>query len=376
MKINDTIAKILNTAILLGAYFIIGMRCAQKSLENESKYSFFIMVGLLLYIFVAMIIHIVLHESGHLIGGLVTGYKFVSFRIGSNAWIKDTNGKLHFKKMKIKGTGGQCLMCPPKGTIEECPYKWYHLSGGLMNLSLGVLSILLYIFVLPKNYITYMLFEEFGVIGIALGLINLIPCKSGGVQNDGYNLIELGKNMDAKKCINIVLEINALLTVADSYSDLPEDLVDELKSIDFEKMDITNASIANAFHFQAAMYFVEGDYDKTYELQKYMMNTQGVLGIFKNEARCECLFYEIMHGQNKDVIEQLYDKKLQKYINATAGYPSRQRLMYAYYHIYLKDESKAEEAYSKLKKLVDIHIIKADALVELEVATRIREDFA
>lgn len=375
MKINDTIAKILNTAILLGAYFI-GMRCAQKSLENESKYSFFIMVGLLLYIFVAMIIHIVLHESGHLIGGLVTGYKFVSFRIGSNAWIKDTNGKLHFKKMKIKGTGGQCLMCPPKGTIEECPYKWYHLSGGLMNLSLGVLSILLYIFVLPKNYITYMLFEEFGVIGIALGLINLIPCKSGGVQNDGYNLIELGKNMDAKKCINIVLEINALLTVADSYSDLPEDLVDELKSIDFEKMDITNASIANAFHFQAAMYFVEGDYDKTYELQKDMMNTQGVLGIFKNEARCECLFYEIMHGQNKDVIEQLYDKKLQKYINATAGYPSRQRLMYAYYHIYLKDESKAEEAYSKLKKLVDIHIIKADALVELEVATRIREDFA
>ena len=33
-------------------------------------------------------LHIILHEGGHLVAGLASGYKFVSFRIGSVLWIK------------------------------------------------------------------------------------------------------------------------------------------------------------------------------------------------------------------------------------------------------------------------------------------------
>lgn len=372
MKEKGKIIDKLSIIIVMGIYMFIGARSALISLKNDSKYSFLILMGLIVYMFVAAVIHIILHEGGHLIAGLATGYEFTSFRIGSLVWIKDKKGKIRLKRMKIQGTGGQCLLRPPKGPIEECPYKWYHLSGGLMNIGLGIVCILLYLFLLPKNYITYALFEEFGAVGIALGLANLIPCKVGGVQNDGYNLIELGKDMNAKKCMNMVLEINALLTVADSYADLPKELIEEIKTMDFTKMDITNASIANAFNYQAAMYFAEGNYDKSYELQKYMLDTPGVLPIIKNEAKCECLFYEIVHTQNKEKVEELYDKELQKYVKATAMYPSRQRLLHAYYHLYMKDEKKANEALEKLKKLVDTYMIKADALLELEVATNIK----
>lgn len=375
MKTRSIIMKIvgiINIIIVIGSFMFIGGRCADVSFEYDRKYSFLIMLLFAINIYIAMIIHIILHESGHMIAGLATGYDFVSFRVGSIALVKGKDGKMHLKRMKLQGTGGQCLMCPPKLPVEECPYKWYHISGGLMNLGLGIICILLYIFLLPKNYITFALFEEFGVVGISLGLNNLIPLKSGGMQNDGYNLLDLGKNIDAKKCMNIVLEINALITVSDSYSDLPKHLTDEIKSIDFKNMDITNASIANAFNFQAAIYFAEGNYEKAYELQKYMMETPDVLGIFKNEAKCECLFYEITHEQNKDNIEQLYDKKLQQYVKATSVYPSRQRLLYAYYHIYIKDEEKAEEAYLKLKNMTDTYIIKADVLMELEVVENIK----
>lgn len=305
--------------------------------------------------------------------GLLTGYEFVSFRIGSIVWIKGENGRLSLKKMKIQGTGGQCLMCPPDVEAEKCPYKLYHLAGGFMNLLSGVTGIILAL-VLPHNFAVFVLCEEFGVIGLAFGLTNLVPCKNGGIPNDGYNLIDLGKNSDAKRCMNLVLKTYALLTVADSWSNLPYALVQELKLIDFKKMDITNSSIANAFDFQCAMYFAQKDYGKVYELQKYMIETPGVLELFKNEAKCECLFYELISGMDKEVIEQRYDKELQNYIKATMIYPSRLRLMYAYYKLYEKDDTKAEEIYSELQKSVDTYAVKADAKMELETANAIKEN--
>ena len=38
----------------------------------------------LVFLYVAVMIHIVLHEAGHLIFGLLSGYHFSSFRIGSH----------------------------------------------------------------------------------------------------------------------------------------------------------------------------------------------------------------------------------------------------------------------------------------------------
>lgn len=58
---------------------------------------------------VSFFIVLIIHEGGHLIMGLITGYNFVSFRIGSFTIIKE-NGKLVSKKFNIAGTGGQCTL--------------------------------------------------------------------------------------------------------------------------------------------------------------------------------------------------------------------------------------------------------------------------
>ena len=64
---------------------------------------------LILVMYVCMFIQIVIHEAGHLVFGRLTGYEFVSFRIGSFMWIKE-EGKLKLKRYSLAGTGGQCLM--------------------------------------------------------------------------------------------------------------------------------------------------------------------------------------------------------------------------------------------------------------------------
>ena len=44
-------------------------------------------VGLVLVsLVVSVIIHLILHEAGHLIMGLLTGYRFLSFRISTSPW--------------------------------------------------------------------------------------------------------------------------------------------------------------------------------------------------------------------------------------------------------------------------------------------------
>ena len=47
--------------------------------------------------FVALYAQIILHEGGHLVCGLLTGYQFVSFRIGSWMWQKE-NGHICLRR--------------------------------------------------------------------------------------------------------------------------------------------------------------------------------------------------------------------------------------------------------------------------------------
>lgn len=365
---KDKILGGLNILIMLGTFMYIGARSGIVSAGwTDSFFGLFIP---LLSAVLVYAIHLILHEAGHLVAGLMTGYKFVSFRVGSLILIKNREGKLELKRMTVLGTGGQCLLCPPDVPTEECPYKLYHLMGGLTNLVIGCIGLILSI-IFPKGMLNFCLFETSAVLGFMIAITNLMPAKINGMQNDGYNLIDLGRNQFAKKAMNLVLSLNALLTVADSYDDLPEELVNEIMSIDFTKEDLSNASIANAFNYQASLLFVRGDYKKAYETQKYISENDDILEIFRNEARCECLFYEIITEAGTEVIEERYNKALQKYIKATEIYPSRQRLMYAYYRLYKKDDKKAEECMKKLEKMIDTYSVRADAILELETARKI-----
>lgn len=369
---KNIMMKILVYILWIMIFFYSGYRMAE--VEEKMGISFSIGIEFLIVtcMLVHFLIHTILHEAGHMVGGLCTGYKFSSFRIGSIVWIKNKEQKIEVKRMKIPGTAGQCLMCPPDVETEKCPYKLYHLMGGLTNIALGVIALVIAVF-LPQNLITFLLFDEFGVVGLLLGTGNLLPFKTKGISNDGYNMRDLKRNSMAKKCINLVLSLNAELTLADSYNDISEKVVNELKTIDFTKEDISNSSIANAFSEQVGLLYVDGKYEQAYELNKYIVKSKEILPIFKNEANCECLFYEIMNGEAKEIIENRFDKKLKSYVKATAIYPSRQRLMYAYYKLYAKDDEKAEKYMKQLEKSVKTFFIKANAKHEWKVAKEIKK---
>ena len=87
----------------------------------------------LLVLLVVLYLQIVIHEGGHLLFGLLSGYRFLSFRVGSFMWIRQ-EGKLRFKRLSLAGTGGQCLMDPPDLVDGTLPVGLYNLGGSILNL--------------------------------------------------------------------------------------------------------------------------------------------------------------------------------------------------------------------------------------------------
>ena len=132
---------------------------------------------------VAIVLHIVLHEAGHLLMGLATGYRFSSFRIGSIAFVRQ-DGRIRVRRYKLAGTGGQCLMSPPKVPAEQVPFLWYNAGGVMMNVVVALLALVL----LMKGNMS-MWWSEWCmmmvIVGLFLAVMNGIPMRPGECKTMG-----------------------------------------------------------------------------------------------------------------------------------------------------------------------------------------------
>ena len=124
----------------------------------------------------AYFLQVTVHEGGHLVCGLLTGYRPLSFRIGRVLLVK-LDGRWRVRSLHIPGTGGQCLMSPPPQ--EHPPYRLYHLGGGLANLLLALpaLPLCLGTQLLPLR----VFWGALAVFGLWLAAANLIPVTLGNI---------------------------------------------------------------------------------------------------------------------------------------------------------------------------------------------------
>lgn len=185
-----------------------------KSLEFV--YLILVIVGF----YLMMMIHVIAHEAGHLVFGLLTGYEFLSFRVGSFTIVKK-DGKLIRKKIKTPGLAGQCLMSPPEWKDDEkYPYVWYNLGGGVMNLILCLLAVPLFFVNVP--FLAWV--GGFSIfVGVIFAVTNMAP-MTVGVPNDGKNCLLCTKSVENQRAIYLQLKLNAMLSDGVKFADIPEEL--------------------------------------------------------------------------------------------------------------------------------------------------------
>lgn len=306
------------------------------------------------------ILQIILHEGGHLIGGLLSGYRFVSFRILNWTIIKE-EGKLRIKHFNIAGTGGQCLLTPPEKPIHNIPVAIYNLGGVMINLLTATLSLILLITTeeLPYPIELFLIFNC--IIGFFLGILNGIPFSFGAISNDANNMRLLLKDEQSKQTMVHLLHINAFVQKGMRPKDIPDFYFTCNEPINYK-----NPLQINLYLMVIGKLMDEEQWEVCYnKLEDLIKHKDEMLDLFIKETACELLFISLITGRQERA-KELYTEELSRYIQQYAKImSSKQRILCAIAFYMEKDRVKAEKIYKKLALQQDRMLMQGEVKMDL-----------
>lgn len=370
-----TQSKVFKSILFIVVCLIIGFMIGYISSKYSNKYmdnnivgdnffdKFMRIYATLILFLSGFLLHIIIHEAGHLIFGLMTGYSYVSFRIGSYTLVKQDK-KLKLKRFNIPGTAGQCLMMPPKIIDGKFPFVIYNFGGAIMNIIVSITTIAIPVLVkgLPF-YLNVFLFSS-GVAGIFLGLTNAIPLKIGGVANDGYNVLSMYRDEEARMGFHLQLKVNGLLSQGTRLKDMP---------LDYFKLE-DGADLSNPLNTSTGLiryywYLDNLDLEMARKcIESFIPYLETMIPLYKFEINCERIFIELIGDCNKSIIDNLYDKSLNKYMKAAKYMIGKKRVWMTYEAFYNKDINMALKQYDNIKDLASKYAIKGEADMELMIS--------
>lgn len=298
------------------------------------------------FIFVAFYIQIILHEGGHLIFGLLTGYSFSSFRIGSFMLVKNNEG-WSVKRMRIAGTGGQCLLNPPE-TDENGYYPTflYNMGGVIMNILTGILFYLLFLRCESPGLSLLLLMTS--LLGFYFAMTNGIPINTT-VANDGFNARELRRNPAARETFRKIMLINQNQTQGIRLKDMPAELF-RLP----ENSDMHNTMVSSLAVFAHARSTDKRDFDLARQQADFLLSSHcTILKYYEAGVRLELCFLDLLEKGAAADASLLTDKKYRAIAALLKNSPSYPRLEYAAAVLKDKDEQKKELALKKFRRMAE-----------------------
>lgn len=306
--------------VLVGGYCGILIMRYMDAASLQGFGSYLLVFALMLAgMYVIMLLQIILHEGGHLIFGLLSGYGFSSFRVGS-LMLQKTEEGLRFRRLSLAGTGGQCLMTPPALKDGTMPFVLYNLGGVLMNL-LTVLVCFPLSLLWPWTPAGLFL-QMAAAIGLVFALANGLPLHLAEVDNDGANIVSMKKSPAAVRAFWTQLEANELASRGVRLKDMPEEwfaLPDEKElqnGITASVAVLRESRLTDMLRIEeadeAARALLEGDV----RLQ----------GMYRSLLTCDRIFFALLRGEDPAA---MLSKELKQFMKAMKSFPSVLRCEYA-----------------------------------------------
>ncbi len=320
-----------------------------------------ILIAYLFVLYLCLVVHIVLHEAGHLLFGLFSGYRFGSFRIMSFMWIRE-NRKLKMKRLSLVGTAGQCLMCPPSFNDGSFPSILYNLGGVLVNLFCGFLSVGLFFAFANAPFLSLgMLFSA--LIAFIMALTNGIPMHSSAVDNDGYNALSLGKNKAAKRAFWVQMKIGELSGKGIRLRDMPSEFF-TMPSDD----EMSNSMTAALAVFACNRMVDEQKFDEAdSEMARIMAEKNAVIGLHRNLMMCDRIFIECIGERRQDRLDEMLTVEQKAFMNAMKKFLSVIRTEYVLSLLVNRDNAEAEKLLARFEKQAARYPYAADVESEREL---------
>lgn len=312
----------------------------------------------------AFFINTILHEVGHMIFGLLTGYKFLSFRVLMLTVCKDPKG-FHFKKYNVGGTLGQCLMIPP--ATEPLPYFWYNAGGLIMNLLVIILSgLLIGKYDLPM--VPFALCIMLLATAAWMFVMNGVPMTLG-IPNDGKNILVLWRHPENRKDFYNMLAVTSEMYNGKRLIEMPykwfesEPLTDKSDAMNMSARSFTYSLLVDRLEFDAAREITE----------EFMNLGDNLPMLFRNEVASDRIFLELATLNRIEVISELFDKKLQQYIEVNSKYsPLKSAVLFAYELVHNQNPEAAQSHYDKVVANLDKYINPGEARTAVAIMDELK----
>ena len=325
----------------------LGAGVAYALPENESFFAVFLF-GLAGFC-VSFALQTILHETGHLIGGLLTGYKFCSFRIG-NLQLQRENGALRFRRLKLAGTGGQCLMTPPEPVDGKIPVMLYNLAGPLMNLLAALLALGGY-FLSGGGSVGASLLFLFAFAGLYLALTNGIPLRLGPIDNDGKNAFSLRRDPEAMRAFYLQMAVNSRQTEGERLRDMP----DEWFVMPSDEA-MQNALVAATGVFCCSRLMDEHRFAEAHEaMSRLLSGGANLVGLYRALLLCDEMYLELLGENRRGTVDAMLTKPQRRFMRQMKDFPSVLRTEYALALLHDGDKERAALLRGRFEKIAEAY---------------------
>ena len=284
---HNFIYRTLNTFLGVGCAFIY-----MAMVPNGSFLS--IMIGLMLAMYVSNILQTVIHELGHLVFGLFSGYEFLSFRIGNHVWI-NVDGKIQYKRFSLAGTAGQCLMVPPMLKDGNMPFKLYLWGGCIFNSLLALIAVGCSLLSTSVYVDTACYIIAFS--GFIFTLQNGLPLNLQMISNDGFTIDTISENKEALHAYWLQMMVTAQLARGVALKDMPEEWF-----VEYSYDQLQNQMVAAAVYFKIIRMMSMHEFnDVEYEIENALQRNVGFAGVHKYMLQCELIYCRLLKGYVVDM---------------------------------------------------------------------------
>ncbi len=289
---------------------------------------------------------LIVHEFGHLIFGLLTGYTFAAIGFGHHLFLR-RDGRVRRFVYKLPGALGFCAMEVPDMKDGSFPFALYLSGGTFGNAFFALVCIFAFAFGIGNGVLFFPhAFLLFAFVNAYIAIVSILPIKTKLLNTDGKQLFDLLKHKNMRKSFWACEKISAAQYRGVKFEDIPSEW--------FNETDDTQSVYAASIRTVRLLARAETESEPKEVcalIEKEISENHALSGIAKGLLTCMRIYYESIGERDDGTLKKLITQTQIDFMKRMKNMPSAIQTEYAYTLLVEKDVREASRIKARLEKI-------------------------